>query len=248
MISQIFMIPQLSADFKGISQKKQRVSEDPPPGKSAKKWNKCLLFAEQCGIIPLETAAAEGAAATRTEIRGKDGVRMQELSKMQQRIYDYIAGCIRDQGYPPLRAGDRRGRGAEVSLHGPLPPQASGGGRGHRKGRRQGPGHHPAGDGPGRRTRCLWWAAWPPEAPFWRRSAIEDYLTFDTGGRPGSILPCGSGESPCSTPASCRAIWLVVHRQPTARHGEIVVALIGDEGHGQAPVSKGRGGVAAAGE
>ena len=26
---------------------------------------------------------------------------MQELSKMQQRIYDYIAGCIRDQGYPP---------------------------------------------------------------------------------------------------------------------------------------------------
>ena len=26
---------------------------------------------------------------------------MQQLSKMQQRIYDYIAACIRDQGYPP---------------------------------------------------------------------------------------------------------------------------------------------------
>ena len=26
---------------------------------------------------------------------------MQELSKMQQRIYEYIAACIREQGYPP---------------------------------------------------------------------------------------------------------------------------------------------------
>ena len=26
---------------------------------------------------------------------------MPELSKMQQKIYDYIVSCIRDQGYPP---------------------------------------------------------------------------------------------------------------------------------------------------
>ena len=26
---------------------------------------------------------------------------MAELSQMQQRIYDYIASCIREQGYPP---------------------------------------------------------------------------------------------------------------------------------------------------
>ena len=32
---------------------------------------------------------------------------MRELSKMQQKIYEYIAACIREQGYPPLGAGDR---------------------------------------------------------------------------------------------------------------------------------------------
>ena len=26
---------------------------------------------------------------------------MQELTKMQQKIYEYIAACIREQGYPP---------------------------------------------------------------------------------------------------------------------------------------------------
>ena len=26
---------------------------------------------------------------------------MAELSSMQKRIYEYIASCIRDQGYPP---------------------------------------------------------------------------------------------------------------------------------------------------
>ena len=26
---------------------------------------------------------------------------MRELSKMQQKIYEYIAACIREQGYPP---------------------------------------------------------------------------------------------------------------------------------------------------
>ena len=33
---------------------------------------------------------------------------MRELSKMQQKIYEYIAACIREQGYPP-RCG-RSGR------------------------------------------------------------------------------------------------------------------------------------------
>lgn len=39
---------------------------------------------------------------------------MAQLTKMQQKIYDYIVQAIQDQGYPPLGAGDRRGRGAEV--------------------------------------------------------------------------------------------------------------------------------------
>ena len=34
-------------------------------------------------------------------------------------------------GIPALGAGDRGGCGTEVPIHGPLPPQAAGGGRGH---------------------------------------------------------------------------------------------------------------------
>lgn len=49
---------------------------------------------------------------------------MRELSKMQQKIYEYIAACIREQGYP-LGAGDRGGRGAEVTLHSPFSPQTA---------------------------------------------------------------------------------------------------------------------------
>ena len=44
MISQIFMIPQLSADFKGISQKNSGSPEDPPPGKSREKMEQMFAF------------------------------------------------------------------------------------------------------------------------------------------------------------------------------------------------------------
>ena len=32
---------------------------------------------------------------------------MTQLSTMQRKIYDYIVTYVREQGYPPLRAGDR---------------------------------------------------------------------------------------------------------------------------------------------
>ena len=47
MISQIFMIPQLSADFKGISQKNSGSPEDPPPGKSCEKMEQLFSIAQE---------------------------------------------------------------------------------------------------------------------------------------------------------------------------------------------------------
>ena len=50
---------------------------------------------------------------------------MRELSKMQQKIYEYIAACIREQGYPPSVREIGGGRGAEVTLHSPFSPQTA---------------------------------------------------------------------------------------------------------------------------
>ena len=47
---------------------------------------------------------------------------MRELSKMQQKIYEYIAACIREQGYPP---SVREIGEAEVTLHSPFSPQTA---------------------------------------------------------------------------------------------------------------------------
>ena len=66
-------------------------------------------------------------------------------------------------------------------------------------------------------------------APILAQECIEDYLTFDTGGRPGEYFALRvRGESMLNA-GILPGDLVVVHRQPVARHGEIVVALIEDE-------------------
>ena len=50
---------------------------------------------------------------------------MRELSKMQQKIYEYIAACIREQGYPPSVREIGEAVGLEVTLHSPFSPQTA---------------------------------------------------------------------------------------------------------------------------
>ena len=58
---------------------------------------------------------------------------MVQLTKMQQRIYDYIAQTIRTQGYP-LRAGNWGRLGLKSPSTDPFSPEAHGGAGGHRQG------------------------------------------------------------------------------------------------------------------
>ena len=90
---------------------------------------------------------------------------MRELSKMQQKIYEYIAACIREQGYPPSvrEIGEAVGLKSPSTVHG-LRRQAS-------------LKRAPARAAPSRcgnllslKIRSQWWAMWRPAAPFWRRS------------------------------------------------------------------------------
>ena len=71
-------------------------------------------------------------------------------------------------------------------------------------------------------------------SPILAEECIEDYLTFDTGGRTGEYFALRvRGESMLGA-GILPGDLVVVRRQPTANNGEIVVALLEDE----APVKR----------
>lgn len=66
-------------------------------------------------------------------------------------------------------------------------------------------------------------------SPILAQECIEDYLTFDTGGREGEYFALRvRGESMLGL-GILPGDLVVVHQQQTARNGEIVVALLEDE-------------------
>ena len=66
-------------------------------------------------------------------------------------------------------------------------------------------------------------------SPILAEECIEDYLPFDAGGREGEYFALRvRGESMLNA-GILPGDLVVVHSQPTARHGEIVVAMIEDE-------------------
>ena len=153
---------------------------------------------------------------------------MAELSHMQQRIYDYIVSCIREQGYPP----SVREIGEAVGLKSPSTVHF------HLKHLEEA-GVIEKGAGKGRAI-----ALTEPEVPEFRvpivgnvaagspilaEECIEDYLTFDTGGRSGEYFALRvRGESMLNA-GILPGDLVVVRRQQTCNNGEIVVAMIDDE-------------------
>ena len=153
---------------------------------------------------------------------------MAELSAMQQKIYDYIASCIREQGYPPSvrEIGEAVGLKSPSTVHFHLKHLEEAGviSKGAGKGRaitltepqvpeNQVPivGNVAAG------------------SPILAQECIEDYLTFDTGGRAGEFFALRvRGESMLNA-GILPGDLVVVRRQLTANNGEIVVAMIDDE-------------------
>ncbi len=155
---------------------------------------------------------------------------MAQLSKMQQRIYDYIAQTIQEQGYPPSvrEIGDAVGLKSPSTVHFHLKHLEELGviGKSAGKGRAitlteqpQEPmedripivGHVAAG------------------TPILAQECIEDYLTFDTGGRTDEYFALRvRGESMINAGILPDDL-VVVRQQRTANNGEIVVALLEEE-------------------
>ena len=153
---------------------------------------------------------------------------MAELSHMQQKIYDYIAACIREQGYPPSvrEIGEAVGLKSPSTVHFHLKHLEEAGviEKGAGKGRAIA---LTAPEVPEDRVPIVGNVA--AGSPILAQECIEDYLTYDTGHRSGEYFALRvRGESMLNAGILPDDL-VVVHQQQTANNGEIVVALIEDE-------------------
>ena len=170
---------------------------------------------------------------------------MAKLTKMQQKIYDYIAETTRQQGYPPSvrEIGEAVGLRSPSTVHFHLKHMEELGvlTKGAGKGRAltlapldgasstapAAPAPAPEPEAPAGRVPIVGTVA--AGSPILAQECIEDYLTFDTNGREGEYFALRvRGESMLNA-GILPGDLVVVHQQPVAHNGEIVVALLGDE-------------------
>ena len=177
---------------------------------------------------------------------------MKKLTKMQQKVYDYIAQFMTKWGYPP----SVREICAELNFKSPSTAHFhilnlekkgylehdAGKGRAIRlKGEAQTAPAVPAApaapsnavdfmeERDARENRIPIVGNVAAGSPILAQECVEDYLTFDTGSRSGEFFALRvRGESMLGVGILPDEL-VGVRRQQTANNGEIVVALIGDE-------------------
>ena len=168
---------------------------------------------------------------------------MAKMTRMQQKIYDYIAQALREQGYPPSvrEIGEAVGLKSPSTVHFHLKHMEELGvlTKGAGKGRaltlaQPMQGEMPDGapvqeEAAPAADRIPVVGSVAAGSPILAEECIEDYLTFDTGGREGEYFALRvRGESMLNA-GILPGDLVVGHRQQEARNGEIVVALFEDE-------------------
>ena len=162
---------------------------------------------------------------------------MKALSPKQQQIYEFIIAFQAEHGYPP----SVREIGEEVGLKSPSTVHF------HLKGL-EGAGLITKAEGKTRAITVVGAPAHPvleeldprPDqvpvvgnvaagSPILAEECIEDYLTFDTAGRPGEYFALRVRGESMLRAGILPGDLVVVHRQQECRSGEIVVALFEDE-------------------
>ena len=158
---------------------------------------------------------------------------MKPLSPKQQQIYDYIVAFSAECGYPP----SVREIGAHVGLKSPstvhfhlkgleaegLISKAEGKTRSITINQPSEEETAPAGD----KVPVVGSVA--AGAPILAQECIEEYLTFDTGGRPGEYFALKVRGESMKYAGILPGDLVIVHQQADAHSGEIVVALFEDE-------------------
>ena len=173
---------------------------------------------------------------------------MAKMTRMQQKIYDYIAQALREQGYPPSvrEIGEAVGLKSPSTVHFHLKHMeelgvlTKGAGKGRALTLAQ-PMQGEMPDGAPVQAAPVQEEAAPAAdripvvgsvaagSPILAEECIEDYLTFDTGGREGEYFALRvRGESMLNA-GILPGDLVVVRQQQTCNPGEIVVAMIDDE-------------------
>ncbi len=167
---------------------------------------------------------------------------MPKLSRMQQKVYDFIVEFLKKNGYPPSvrEIGDALGLKSPSTVHfhikhlEELGMLEKGAGKGRALTLTNRP-VTPAAQGiapveePERPDRVPLVGNVAAGSPILAQECIEDYIAFDTGGREGEYFALRvRGESMLGAGILPDDI-VIVHRRHTAYNGEIVVALIDEE-------------------
>ena len=159
---------------------------------------------------------------------------MKTLSPKQQQIYDYIVSFSSEHGYPPSvrEIGEHVGLKSPSTVHFHLKGLEAAGLITKAEGKTRAitvSGAHPAParELPADRVPVLGNVA--AGAPILAQECIEDYLTFDTGGRTGEYFALKVRGESMKYAGILPGDLVVVHQQPEAHSGEIVVALFEDE-------------------
>ena len=162
---------------------------------------------------------------------------MAQLTKMQQKIYDYIAQAIQDQGYPPSvrEIGEAVGLKSPSTVHfhlkhleelGVIGKQA-GKGRALTLTEASRESQVPESQPPENQVPIVGNVA--AGSPILAQECIEDYLTFDTGGRDGEYFALRvRGESMLGAGIHDGDV-VYIRIQPEVENGEIAAVRIGEE-------------------
>ena len=170
--------------------------------------------------------------------------KMEKLSRMQQRVYDYIAESIAEHGYAPSvrEVGEALGLKSPSTVHfhikhlqemGLIEKSA---GKGRAITLKKQLQAVPVAPQPveidelaPRRRQVPILGNVAAGNPILAQECIEDYLTFDTGGLTGEHFALQVRGESMKYAGILPGDLVVVHQQQDARSGEIVVALFEDE-------------------
>lgn len=169
---------------------------------------------------------------------------MEKLSKMQKRVYDYIVQSMEQNGYAPSvrEIGDALGLKSPSTVHFHVKHLEEMGLLEKCTGKSRAIVLKKQSAAPVKQERAEEYDEVAERrnqvpivgnvaagSPILAQECVEDYLTFDTGGRSGEYFALRvRGESMLGVGILPNDL-VVVHSQPTANNGEIVVALLGDE-------------------
>ena len=155
---------------------------------------------------------------------------MKALTGKQQQIYDFIVSFSNQNGYPPSvrEIGEHVGLKSPSTVHFHLKGMEEAGLIAKAEGKTRaitvtGPHAEPE------RDQIPVVGNVAAGSPILAQEQVEDYLTFETGDKAGEYFALRVRGESMKYAGILPGDLVVVHQQPDARNGEIVVALFEDE-------------------